>query len=82
MAHMSLPILCKLKIILELNQNTAQCEEINIPVKTEKYRSETHFAISETKNLLQTTIQIKKIFGVKEIVKRLDYLSKTEQNYR
>ena len=79
-------ILRELKIILDFNQNTVQREEITIPMKPRDCTQETHFAISDSKNVAQATRRIKKILdakyqkaNLKEITKQLTYLSKDEQ---
>ena len=79
-------ILRELKIILDFNQNTVQREEVIIPMKPRNCTQETHFAISDSKNVAQATRRIKKILdakyqkaNLKEITKQLDYLSKDEQ---
>ena len=79
-------ILRELKIILDFNQNTVQREEVIIPMKPRDSTYETHFAISDSKNVVQATRRIKKILdakyekaNLKEITKQLNYLSKDEQ---
>ena len=79
-------LLRELGISLDFENNLVSWQHVEIPMKPRDCTVEGHFAIEESTNVQQATTRIKKILdakyekaNLKEIVKSLNYLTKSEQ---
>ena len=79
-------LLRELGISLDFKSNTVTWQHIEIPMKPKDCTVRGHFAIEESVNVKQATSRIKKILdakyekaNLKQLVKKLNYLTKTEQ---
>ena len=79
-------LLRELGISLDFKNNTVTWQHIEIPMKPKDCTVRGHFAIEESVNVKQATSRIKKILdakyekaNLKQLVKKLNYLTKTEQ---
>ena len=79
-------LLRELGISLDFENNIVSWQHVDIPMKPRDCTVEGHFAIEESANVQQATSRIKKILdakyekaNLKQIVKSLNYLAKSEQ---